>query len=196
MAGLRSILAPKKNTLLFVSKANATLHRPLTSNFIFSQLFSPSRNGKKAIFFVGENWSRHRGPPQFKSMCGDMHACRAWRTIARSAAKSWNPSGMQNLSHPRKQSKLALIFCPAAKILPTKRPPFLDPKTGAKSPGHKQIKLGLNQWTPFLGAKLLSPSEKSTSFDCFFMYATEFSHTAGFSRAFSHPANIHVHTCS
>ena len=30
--------------------------------------------------------------------CADIHACRAWRTIARGAAKSWKPSGMQTLS--------------------------------------------------------------------------------------------------
>ena len=145
-----------------------------------------------------KNRSRHRGPPQFKSMCGtglateglpssracaDIHACRAWRTIARGAAKSWKPSGMQNLSRTRGNNRNLHYFCPAAKILPTKRPPFwgpfLDTKTGAKSPGHKQIKLRLNEWTPFWGpfldpktgfvlsAKLLSPSEKQHKFRLF-----------------------------
>ena len=61
---------------------------------------------------------------------------------------------MQNLCRvPAETIETCTIFCPAAKILPTKRPPFwgpfLDPKTGAKSPGHKQIKLRLNEWTPF-----------------------------------------------
>ena len=115
--------------------------------------------------------------------CADIHACRAWRTIARGAAKSWKPSGMQNLSRTRGNNRNLHYFCPAAKILPTKRPPFwgpfLDTKTGAKSPGHKQIKLRLNEWTPFWGpfldpktgfvlsAKLLSPSEKQHKFRLF-----------------------------
>ena len=83
---------------------------------------------------------------------------------------------------------------------------FWTPKQGPSRPD-KQIKLRLNEWTPFWGpfldpktgvvlsAKLLSPSEK--------MYATEVSHTAGFpglcsaaSTCSPHPANIYVHTCS
>ena len=150
--------------------------------------------------------------------CADIHACRAWRTIARGAAKSWKPSGMQNLSRTRGNNRNLHYFCPAAKILPTKRPPFwgpfLDTKTGAKSPGHKQIKLRLNGlhfgvrfWTPKRGSfcrqNCCHRAKNSTSFDCFFMYATEVSHTAGFpglcsaaSTCSPHPANIYVHTCS
>ena len=68
--------------------------------------------------------------------CADIHACRAWRRIARGAAKSWKPSGMQNLSRTRGNNRNLHYF---SKNLPTKRPPFwgpfLDPKTGAKSPG-------------------------------------------------------------
>ena len=83
---------------------------------------------------------------------------RAWRTIARGAAKPWEPSGpavcKTSVAYLRKQSKLAL-FSPTAKILPTNGPRFgvrfLDPKTGAKSSGHKQIKLRLNEWPPFWG---------------------------------------------
>ena len=58
------------------------------------------------------------------------------RRIARGAAKSWKPSGMQNLSRTRGNNRNLHYF---SKKLPTKRPPFwgpfLDPKTGAKSPG-------------------------------------------------------------
>ena len=168
-----------------------------------------------------------------------------------------NPAVCKTCRVPAETIETCTIFCPAAKILPTKRPPFwgpfLDPKTGAKSPGHKQIKLRLNEWTPFWGPFLdpktgvvlpvptkrppfwgpfLDPktgakspghkqiklrlnewsfcrqncghrAKKSTSFDCFFMYATEVSHTAGFpglcsaaSTCSPHPANIYVHTCS
>ena len=68
--------------------------------------------------------------------CADIHACRAWRRIARGAAKSWKPSGMQNLPRTRGNNRNLHYF---SKNLPTKRPPFwgpfLDPKTGAKSPG-------------------------------------------------------------
>ena len=100
--------------------------------------------------------------------CADIHACRAWRTIARGAAKSWKPS-----REPAETIEACTIFCPAAKILPTKRPPFwgpfLDPKTGAKSPGHKQIKLRLldPKTGVVLSAKLLSPSEKKHKFRLF-----------------------------
>ena len=59
--------------------------------------------------------------------CADIHACRAWRRIARGAAKSWKPSGMQNLSRTRGNNRNLHYFCPAAKILPTKRPPFWGP---------------------------------------------------------------------
>ena len=68
--------------------------------------------------------------------CADIHACRARRRIARGAAKSWKPSGMQNLSRTRGNNRNLHYF---SKNLPTKRPPFwgpfLDSKTGTKSPG-------------------------------------------------------------
>ena len=48
---------------------------------------------------------------------------RAWRTIARGAAKPWEPSGpavcKTSVAYLRKQSKLAHYFRPTAKILPT-----------------------------------------------------------------------------
>ena len=119
---------------------------------------------------------------------------------------------MQNLCRvPAETIETCAIFCPAAKILPTKRPPFWapkkDPKTEAKSPGHKQIKLRLNEWTPFLGpffdpktgvvlsAKLSSPSEKKgTSFDCFFMYTRQkFPIPPGF-HGFAAPRVLVLHT--
>ena len=54
-----------------------------------------------------------------------------------------NPAVCKTCRVPAETIETCTIFCPAAKILPTKRPPFwgpfLDPKTGAKSPGHKQI---------------------------------------------------------
>ena len=94
-----------------------------------------------------------------------------------------NPAVCKTCRVPAEAIETCTIFCPAAKILPTKRPPFwgpfLDPKTGAKSPGHKQIKLRLNEWTPFWGpfldpktgvvlsAKLWSPSEKKHKFRLF-----------------------------
>ena len=89
--------------------------------------------------------------------------------------------------------------------------PETDSKTGAKSSGHKQIKLRLNEWPPFWGpfldpktgavlsAKFWSPAKKSKSFDCFCAYATEVFHTAAFPWFCSaagtcspHPANTHV----
>ena len=129
-----------------------------------------------------KNRSRHRGPPQFKSMCG--HTCL--QGVANNCSRRCKIMETQRyakpVAYPRKQSKLAL-FLPGGKNLPTKRPPFwgpfLDTKTGAKSPGHKQIKLRLNEWTPFWGpfldpktgvvlsAKLLSPSEKQHKFRLF-----------------------------
>ena len=94
-----------------------------------------------------------------------------------------NPAVCKTCRVPAETIETCTIFCPAAKILLTKRPPFrgpfLDPKTGAKSPGHKQIKLRLNEWTPFWGpfldpktgvvlsAKLWSPSEKKHKFRLF-----------------------------
>ena len=82
-----------------------------------------------------------------------------------------NPAVCKACRVPAETIETCTIFCPAAKILPTKRPPFW----GLKSPGDKQIKLRLNEWTPFWGpsfgvvlsAKLLSPSEKKHKFRLF-----------------------------
>ena len=114
---------------------------------------------------------------QFKNMCG--HTCL--QGVANNC--SWRCQTMETQRYAKPRPRIpaetietCTIFRPAAKILPTKRPPFwgpkTDPKTGAKSPGHKQMKLRLSEWTrlwgPFLdtkpgvvlSAKLLSPSEK------------------------------------
>ena len=90
--------------------------------------------------------------------CVGINVRRAWRTIARGAAKPWEPSGpavcKTSAAYLRKQSKLALFFARRQNFA-DKRPPFwgpeTDPKTGAKSSGHKQLKLRLNEWPPFWG---------------------------------------------
>ena len=134
--------------------------------------------------------------PQFKNMCG--HTCL--QGMANNRSRRCKTMETQRyakpLSRTRGNNRNLNYFSPGGKILPTKRPPFwgpkTDPKTGAKSPGHKQIKLRLSEWTPFWGpfldpktgavlsAKLLSPSEKKHKFRLFLMYATKVSHTAGF----------------
>ena len=91
--------------------------------------------------------------------CVGINIRRAWRTIARGAAKPWEPSGTAvcetSVAYLRKQSKLAHYFSTGGENFAGKRPPFwgpeTDPKTGAKSSGHKQIKLRLNEWPPFWG---------------------------------------------
>ena len=124
-----------------------------------------------------KNRSRHRGPPQFKSMCG--HTCLqgvannwSWRCKIMETQRYAKP-----VVYPRKQSKLALFFARRQKFCRQNDPRFgvRLPQTGAKSPGHKQIKLRLNEWTPFWGpktgvvlsAKLWSPSEKKHKFRLF-----------------------------
>ena len=65
-----------------------------------------------------------------------------------------NPAVCKTCRVPAETIETCTIFCPAAKILLTKRPPFrgpfLDPKTGF-----------------VLSAKLLSPSEKQHKFRLF-----------------------------
>ena len=113
-----------------------------------------------------KNRSRHRGPPQFKSMCG--HTCLqgAAKNCSRRCKIMETQRYAKPVAYPRKQSKLALFF--------QKR----TPKRGPSRPD-KQIKLRLNEWTPFWGpfldpktgvvlsAKLLSPSEKRHKFRLF-----------------------------
>ena len=118
---------------------------------------------------------------------------------------------MQNLCRvPAETIETCTIFRPAAKNLPTKRPPFwgpkTDPKTGAKSPGHKQIKLRLNEWAPFLGpfldpktgvvlsAKLSSPSEKKAQVSIVFSCTRQkFPIPLGF-HGFAAPRVLVLHT--
>ena len=120
-----------------------------------------------------------------------------------------NPAVCKTCRVPAETIETCTIFCPAAKILPTKRPPFwgpfLDPKTGAKLPGHKQIKLRLNEWTPFwcpfldpktgvvLLAKLLSPSEKKHKFRVSSCTRQKFPIPLGF-QGFAAPGVLVLHT--
>ena len=117
----------------------------ITTHAKILSIDGPKTKRQKRSGFQG----RQSGPPQFK---------RAWRTIARGAAKPWEPSGpavcKTSAAYLRKQSKLALFFARRQNFA-DKRPPFWGPetdlKTGAKSSGHKQIKLRLNEWPPFWG---------------------------------------------
>ena len=63
---------------------------------------------------------------------------RAWRTIARGAAKPWEPSGpavcKTSVAYLWKQSKLAL-FSPDGKNFADKRPPFWGPFSGLQNGG-------------------------------------------------------------
>ena len=69
----------------------------------------------------------------FKSMCG--HACRAWRTIARGAAKSWKPSGMQNLSCTRGDNRNLHYFLPGGKNFADKTTPVSGSVFGPQNGG-------------------------------------------------------------
>ena len=86
--------------------------------------------------------------------CVGINVRRAWRTIARGAAKPWEPSGpavcKTSVACLRKQSKLALFFARRPKFCRQTAPVWVQ-KRGAKSSGHKQIKLRLNEWPPFWG---------------------------------------------
>ena len=81
-----------------------------------------------------------------------------WRTIAGGAAKPWEPSGPRYaklLSRTCGNNRNLHYFSPDGRNFADKRHPFwgpeTDPKMGAKSSGHKQIKLRLNEWPPFWG---------------------------------------------
>ena len=89
--------------------------------------------------------------------CVRINVRRAWRTIARGAAKPWEPSGTAvcetSVACLWKQSKLALFFDRRQKFCGQTAPVGVQKrtKTGAKSSEHKQIKLRLNEWPPFWG---------------------------------------------
>ena len=71
--------------------------------------------------------------------CADIHACRAWRTIARGAAKSWKPSGMQNLSCTRGDNRNLHYFLPGGKNFADKTTPVsgsvFGPQNGVRFVG-------------------------------------------------------------
>ena len=177
----------------------------------------PKTKRQKRSGFQG----RQSGPPQFKNMCGHKRSQGVEQLLA----------ALQNHGNPVAQRYAKLLprtcgnnrnlhyFSPGDKILPTNGPRFgvqkRTPKTGAKSSGHKQIKLRLNEWPPFWGpfldpktgavllAKFCHRAKNSKSFDCFCAYATEVFHAAAFPWFCSaagtcspHPANIYGHTCS
>ena len=100
-----------------------------------------------------------------------------------------------SVAYLRKQSKLALVFdrpqkyCrQTAAVLGSRN----GPQMVAKSSGHKQIKLRLNEWRPFWGpfldpkmgavlsANFSHRAKNSKTFDCFCTYATEVFHAAAF----------------
>ena len=72
---------------------------------------------------------------------------RAWRTIARGAAKPWEPSGpavcKTSVAYLRKQSKLAL-FSPDGKNFADKRRPFWGPFSGPQN-GDQVVRTQANQ---------------------------------------------------
>ena len=67
--------------------------------------------------------------------CADIHACRAWRTIARGAAKSWKPSGMQNLSCTRGDNRNLHYFLPGGKNFADKTTPVSGSVFGPQNGG-------------------------------------------------------------
>ena len=114
----------------------------------------PKTKRQKRSGFQG----RQSGPPQFKNRCGHKRSQGVENNCSRrckTMGTQW-PSGMQNFCRiPAETIETCTIFARGRKILPTNGPRFgvrfLDSKTGAKSSGHKQIKLRLNEWPPFWG---------------------------------------------
>ena len=105
----------------------------------------PKTKRQKCSGFQG----RQSGPPQFKNMCGHKRSQGVENNCSRrckTMGTQW-PSGMQNFCRvPAETIETCTIFRPTAKILPTNG-------LGAKSSGHKQIKLRLNEWPAVLSAK-------------------------------------------
>ena len=96
---------------------------------------------------------------QFKNRCGHKRSQGVENDCSRrckTMGTQW-PSGMQAklLSRTCGNNRNLHYFSPDGKNFADKRPPFWGPKTdaktGAKSSGHKQIKLRLNEWPPFWG---------------------------------------------
>ena len=129
---------------------------------------------------------------------------------ARSAAKPWKPSGMENFCRvPAETIETYAIFRPVTKMLPTqKRTPKWSPFTQSEFDLLVSGQLGPSVSGPqngcrFCRQKSSRRAKNSASFHCFRGYATELLHTAGFpwfcsatSTCSPHPANIYVHTCS
>ena len=146
---------------------------------------------------------------QFKSMCG--HTCLqgvanncSWR-----CQNHGNPAVCKTCRVPAETIETCTIL-PGGKNFADKTTPVLgsvlDTKTGAKSPGHKQIKLRLNEWAPFWGpfldpktgfvlsAKLLSPSEKQHKFRLFLHVRDRSFPYRWLSRALQPPRVLVLHT--
>ena len=148
---------------------------------------------------------------------------RAWRTIARGAAKPWEPSGTAvcetSVAYLRKQSKLALFFDRRQKFS-RQTASVLGSRNGPQNGGQvvrtqaNQIETervasilgsvsGPQNGGRFVGKIFSHRAKNSKSFDCFCTYATEVFHAAAFPWFCSaagtcspHPANIYGHTCS
>ena len=91
---------------------------------------------------------------QFKNRCGHKRS----QDVENNCSKPWEPSGPRYaklLSRTCGNNRNLHYFSPDGRNFADKRHPFwgpeTDPKTGAKSSGHKQIKLRLNEWPPFWG---------------------------------------------
>ena len=102
---------------------------------------NPSQCFREKVIFLGtslgsknhsKNRSRHRGPPQFKNMCG--HTCL--QGMANNCSRRCKTMETQRyakpLSRTRGNNRNLHYFSPGGKILPTKRPPFWGPKTDPK----------------------------------------------------------------
>ena len=126
----------------------------ITTHAKILSIDGPKTKRQKRSGFQG----RQSGPPQFKNRCGHKRSQGVenncwWR--CKTMGTQWPAVCKTSVAYLRKQSKLALFFARRQKFCADKRPPFwgpeTDPKTGAKSSGHKQIKLRLNEWPPFWG---------------------------------------------
>ena len=116
-------------------------------------LTAPKPSAKNAV----DSRVARVGLPSSRTGVG-INVRRTWRTIAGGAAKPWEPSGPRYaklLSRTCGNNRNLHYFSPDGRNFADKRRPFwgpeTDPKTGAKSSGHKQIKLRLNEWPPFWG---------------------------------------------
>ena len=118
--------------------------RFLPSNSQPSQVFQTfcSFKGSKKVIFLdtslgsknpSKNRPRHRGPPQFKNMCG--HKCPPGvenKCLRRCKTMEKQRHG-KLLSRTCRNNRTSCYFSPGdLKILPTKRPPFWGPKTDPK----------------------------------------------------------------